>query len=171
MTRYLDVNNVTVFWGRINALRRYFTHKKKKETMWVDQELTTLNYAVVYSGSYFARKHSAYWETATLLQSESTTNCRYNMHATDGTASTHHFGIQMCHFLKWVNTRLFCSGMEVVWLWHHELTFIMSCLTNNNRKARKERISFWFGLGPSENSKQWLLNVANKWATEKDPEG
>lgn len=36
-------------------------------------------------------------------------------------------------------------------LWHPDLTFIMSCLTNNNRKARKERISFWFGLGPSEN--------------------
>lgn len=30
-------------------------------------------------------------------------------------------------------------------------TFMMSCFTNNNRKARKERISFWFGLGPSEN--------------------
>lgn len=27
----------------------------------------------------------------------------------------------------------------------------MSCLTNNNRKARREKISFWFGLGPSEN--------------------
>lgn len=30
-------------------------------------------------------------------------------------------------------------------------TFIMSCLTNNKRNARKESISFWFGLGPSEN--------------------
>lgn len=28
---------------------------------------------------------------------------------------------------------------------------MMSCFTNNSRKARKERISFWFGLGPSEN--------------------
>lgn len=32
-----------------------------------------------------------------------------------------------------------------------DCTFMMSCFTNNNRKARKERISFWFGLGPSEN--------------------
>lgn len=30
-------------------------------------------------------------------------------------------------------------------------TFIMSCLTNNNRNARRESISFWFGLGPSGN--------------------
>lgn len=28
----------------------------------------------------------------------------------------------------------------------------MSCLTNNKRNARKDSISFWLGLGPSENT-------------------
>lgn len=47
---------------------------------------------------------------------------------------------------------LFVAGRLAGWLWHHEPTFIMSCLTNNNRNARNERISLWFGLGPSENT-------------------
>lgn len=47
----------------------------------------------------------------------------------------------------------------------HALTFIMSCLTNSSRNARKERTSFWCGLGPSEKTTEWLLRVLKAFLT------
>lgn len=53
-------------------------------------------------------------------------------------------------------TTEFAAHPEIKWNEQSALifTFIMSCLTNNKRNARKESISFWVGLGPSENHKE-----------------